>query len=338
MSPSPRFPTELFRSVIEHFDPVDDRPALCNLSSTSRLLRLEGQRILYDRVSFAHEDANNAIKFFTTILASPERLALLVKACIIECVDLRRGQELFICALKAMVNLTTLHLQPIICTAPTGYCQRYPFQLENLFVGFKGYDEDLFTVFLPSQPRLKRLEMDTLLPPPGFQLIQDSVCQDLVVLVGDWDVVEVFLPGRHIISLMLMPSEDDECRGYFLPTSVEDLSREFNHLLHFSCRIHICLHSMIHHLRSLEILELLSPTLDVSTLVSLPTITFPPEQAAKKLDKMFSTCEMLQWIDLEVGTDLLRRDKIFHRWNRSSEKGREILLSETEARRWWKVI
>jgi len=245
-TPMDNLPLDLLRPIVENL--ADDSRSLLAVSLASRELRMEGQRILFRRVT-PPTNKDHHTKFLTAVTSS-SLLALLVEE--YHQFDLldRRPEEPFLgltCrGLQAMVNLKILRLRT--SNHPQSF-RGCTFQLEAL--EWNDYpDVEHILDFLRTQLQLRTLRLYWKRP----DLDTSGICPRLQLLHGDRSTMNAFLPGRHVTSIKWTPSN-----GELLNDSVDHLSREFNHIRFFSVGGwwgHHRLNILIPHLGAVEVFEL----------------------------------------------------------------------------------
>ena len=243
-------PLDLLRPIVEHLK--DDVRSLLAISLASPTLRVEGQRILFRKVTLS--GLNSHIKFFTSVTSSG-KLALLVEEYEqLGLVDAKLPQEPFLgltCrGLQAMVNLKVLLFHAFNGLASTQILRGCTFQLEVF--GWESRDAELLVGFLLTQPHLRSLMVDWKDP----ELDTSDICPGLQVLHGNRNTITAFLPGRHVTSLKWSPDKEES----FVNRSIEHLPQECSDIRFFSFGGRWgrpWFNLVMPHFRSLEVLELI---------------------------------------------------------------------------------
>ncbi|KAF5309449.1 hypothetical protein D9619_012470 [Psilocybe cf. subviscida] len=223
-------PADLFRPILEYGEL--DKADLCSVALASRLLREEGQHILFRDPGLikvhAHGNLDRAGAFFDAMLSSPHRLALMVHS-YTQTTDWSENawsdqkaaqhsspEELFTKmtqALKLMVNLKTFRSRDV-----GGSDSRSQFSMVDCIrqCGFKlgefawnHADEDmrLLEEFLVFQDDIEYLELNGVFDSGGVSDFNNSnaerllisgknVCPKLETLHGPMSNSMIFLPGK----------------------------------------------------------------------------------------------------------------------------------------------
>lgn len=226
-------PAELFRPIVD--SGVLNQADLCILAQASRLLRDEGQLMLFRdpgliKVHLDDKHIGRARAFFDAILSSPHRLALMVHT-YQQSTDWDNGTytardvtpgELFMKmteALKLMVNLKTFRSYGNRSRADTPGSMvqtlcRCRFRLEEFAWNHHGDELRLVEEFLILQDNIRFLEVNS-----GFDIREaaDSnnvdvqrlllaglnACPKLETLIGPMSSSRVFLPGKHSMKFLV---------------------------------------------------------------------------------------------------------------------------------------
>ncbi|PPQ85968.1 hypothetical protein CVT25_001667 [Psilocybe cyanescens] len=337
----PSLPTELYRPIVENLE--HDTATLLVVLLASKTLQLEIERFIYRRM--VQKNEINQQKFLTSILESPRR-ALLVEEYSQEGVSYTAKVRLWslLCrALNCMQNLKHFTIRTTLITGlPTEFHGRYTFRLKTLDLRGPCSGDKLIITFLQFQTQLDSLSIEW--SKTNEQLILPSTCPQLRFLRGNKGAVETFLPGRSIFSLVWVPHPADST------TCVSHLAFAFNNIRTLSYGGFLgCpdLNLIIRHLRSLEILRIVDPTLnELVSLYQLPNLQIlillcqhtrrhysaPP--FANPLDQviqdMFTSCALLQRIDISVK----RSD--YEQWTRDQPQVPQITsISYQEMHPWW---
>lgn len=262
----PSLPTELYRPIVENLE--HDTATLLVVLLASKTLQLEIERFIYRRM--VQKNEINQQKFLTSILESPRR-ALLVEEYSQEGVSYTAKVRLWslLCrALNCMQNLKHFTIRTTLITGlPTEFHGRYTFRLKTLDLRGPCSGDKLIITFLQFQTQLDSLSIEW--SKTNEQLILPSTCPQLRFLRGNKGAVETFLPGRSIFSLVWVPHPADST------TCVSHLAFAFNNIRTLSYGGFLgCpdLNLIIRHLRSLEILRIVDPTLNVRTIGSFSSV------------------------------------------------------------------
>lgn len=218
-------PLELLRPIIEHLD--DDSQSLLAVSLASRVLRVEGQRILFRTMTLL-KDKEAHIKFLTVVTSSSMLAQLVEEYWQFDLLDVDHEQEplwrLTCRGLNAMVNLKHLFFSTLSGRPCAQILRGCTFQLEVL--RWENHDDaEQLLEFLPSQPHLRTLGVEWKNP----ELITSGICPGLQVLHGNQGAINAFLPGRSITSLKWSPDQMESSDG-----PINHLSQEFHHIRFFS--------------------------------------------------------------------------------------------------------
>ncbi|KAF5328436.1 hypothetical protein D9619_013256 [Psilocybe cf. subviscida] len=245
----PELPLGLIRNTLEHISRSGD---LCAVSLSFHALRAEGQSILFKQRTPSSID--NHSQFMDAVIASPERLALFVRAYFqwlsIYSLSpwqssareisqslyqlLRKTQS----ALPLMRNLKAFYYRRPIREQPTVFPLRncWDFALETLNWNASAHDEELYRCFIPTQPELRHISItgpengtiDGLDPLP-------LACPKLMSLCGHDRDVYILLPGKTITHLMWRDDRNDNFNDpwTFCNQTLAELAPEFDSIQYF---------------------------------------------------------------------------------------------------------
>lgn len=226
-------PAELLRPIVD--SGVLDQADLCILAQATRLLRDEGQRILFRdpgliKLHLSDEHIGRSRAFFDAILSSPHRLALMVHT-YQQSTDWGNGtdtgqdvtrSELLMKmteALTLMANLKVFHSYgPGARTDTPGsmiqtLCQ-CRFKLEEFAWNHQGDELRLLEEFLLLQDNIRFLQLDSGFDIRGaadsnntdaqrLLLAGKNACPKLETLIGPMSSSRVFLPGKHSVRFLV---------------------------------------------------------------------------------------------------------------------------------------
>lgn len=263
-------PLELTRGIVER---IDYTPTLVVLSRTSNLFQYESERLLYR--SMTKEDGTKSFQFLSNIKNSLRRAALVRLFHVHTIVQKQRDSiwDLINSTLPLMINLKELAYRRTITSKPYQIFPLHPrFQLEtfiwavdspgcqyHLAVSRRPLYEGQAFQFLESQPQLRNLLWNS--PNPSNVVPSHLLCPNLTSIQGNTHILNIFLPGRSITTVNLMPHLD----GGMSPTPDEEILESiFLHMntwASFSLKEYPWLKRdyflvLVQHLRSLKTLEL----------------------------------------------------------------------------------
>jgi hypothetical protein len=162
--PIKNIPPELFRPIVEYLD--DDSESLLSISLASRVLRGEGQRILF-RTMYLPIDMEAHIKFLTAVTSSSLLARYVEEFQQFELLDTEHQQEplweLTCRGLNAMVNLKYLLFQALNSLPCAHILRGCTFRLEILRWQ-NDRDEEQLLEFLTTQPNLRILGVTWTIP------------------------------------------------------------------------------------------------------------------------------------------------------------------------------
>lgn len=201
-----QYPTELYGLIIEF---ISTTPTLFSLLLTSRVIKVEAERVLYRSITLTSYDFPARAFLLFDCVSNCERLAHIVHHLSLDWQGFSNNELItirkhLVPALDALVNLKSL-----ICTAPFGLYppkfRSFPFQLKE-FLWRDIWDGDDLAALISNQPRLETLSVryggdaPLVLPP--------SACQELSVLAINGVHISAFLHCRNIKYL-----EWNECQN-----------------------------------------------------------------------------------------------------------------------------
>lgn len=213
-----------------------DASSLCAVSLCSTILRHESQRILFQDLSDLSQCISRQ-KFLLTVTASPDRLALHVRAYGFQLLTTAEDSlvELLGNGLRVMRNLTrlTLYLRPthsdIQHWGLASLLSECQFTLERFdCVTVLSDVAKLFDTFLRRQNNLRHLGIDYTsfitrdlisADHPYLQTIDSTVCPQLSSVQGTWDLIHAFLPTHQITTLKVTRAARNPNIGALVPAS-----------------------------------------------------------------------------------------------------------------------
>jgi len=251
-------PFDLLRPIVKHLN--DDVQSLLAVSLASRALRVEGQRILFRTVALL-KNVDAHIKFLAIVTSSNLLASLVEEYRQFDLLDAKHQQEplwgLTCRGLQAMVNLKVLCFCAMHGHPSSQILRGCSFQLEVFrWVRWESRDDaGRLLEFLSTQPSLRVLAVEWM---AGPELNTLGICPGLQVLHGNQGLLNAFLPGRRITSLMWSPAFQESHSGLFKNPKYP---QEFHCIRYFSYGGFLGrapLSVVLSHLRVLEVLELIA--------------------------------------------------------------------------------
>ncbi|KAF5317649.1 hypothetical protein D9619_012555 [Psilocybe cf. subviscida] len=312
-----RLPLELLRTIVEN---VQSQAALLPVALASPALREEAQRILFMAPMLPTPLSH--LTFLKTVIASPLRLALLVKTYTQfgmlypgATSDQRQTlQERTAAALKVMVNLKKLGYRATRSKPAADILRDCTFRLTGLSWVCYGDDAQvLLREVLPHQSGLRHLGLLGLweVSSDDIQAVK-SLCPALSSLEGPVCVISVFLEGRKIRHLQWTLEQEIIGTDVGLPSLPAEL-HDVESLI-YGANDDFPLRSVVSHLRSVKFLKISSREAEFEEFPELPNLrvlllsdyTDPsPVAAASHVDSVataFRHYKDLQYVDWQVGS------------------------------------
>ncbi|KAF5328080.1 hypothetical protein D9619_013644 [Psilocybe cf. subviscida] len=235
---APHLPHDIHFEIISHLSPDRDRQTLLSAALCCNALCHASQRILFHSMRVSWMDFNDTyrilsahIKFLQTIVNSPDRLALFVQSYSqvslalepsfltnteAQRLDNKRDRvklwNLTANALPLMVNLKNIYFKPSWDhpSAPI-LLKHCTFQLESFTWMGKGNEERLFGEFLPNQPGLLHLDINTT----SFdekKVLPNGLCPTLVSVSCTFSGFAQIAENRPITAFHIVNSIQDIAR------------------------------------------------------------------------------------------------------------------------------
>lgn len=354
-------PAELYRLIVDEVD-HEDRTTLVSLSSTSRPLKLEADRVLY-RNFVNVQNAKTLVLFCKTVIACPH-LASLVQYYKLHCytiLDVKSGHEfwqLLPLALQAFTKLKRVHIEMIRLSTPFTYVLHdVKFQLTHLHWGCRLEAE--FIPFLSQQHALRSLHVMFYEATPH---IPSSALRNLHTLSGDRAAITTLLPGRNIevlewiipqrvpwdlppLPLHSVPSESRRIHTFTaivglgwetllkLSPDLQQMPNLRRFYLHGTAPLidlHILSHlPLLEHFKFTKTYTIIPPT--IRTLLSLSG-----REREQNITEVFSILPNLRTLDVDVSERTSHGRNMrwaFERWSRGASK--PLLLEQCLERSGW---
>lgn len=228
MTPSYRIiPTEIYTLILECID-ASDHPTLLSLTTSSRALQSEAERILYRDIDTVPRSVQKRVAFVRTVATCP-RVARLVRSYSHQNLALPDDHEFWTLlppAMRAFVNLKKLHVRAHPRSGETAHMSmlfKCTFQLTHLSWSAQVRDQpDLYTL-LSAQPLLQSLRVDSHWESSGSPPLLPSMLPNLQSLSGTYNTLRAFSPGRQITTFYWRSAVEEIFRSAIDPSNFQYL-------------------------------------------------------------------------------------------------------------------